>query len=29
MDETYIMNHVKEICCFVTQDFKKDLEACR
>ncbi|KAJ7142229.1 actin-like protein ARP6 [Mycena epipterygia] len=29
MDETYIMNHVKEICCFVTQDFKKDLETCR
>lgn len=29
MDETYIMNHVKETCCFVTQDFKKDLETCR
>lgn len=29
MDETYIMNHVKETCCFVTQDFNKDLESCR
>ncbi|KAJ6514420.1 actin-like protein ARP6, partial [Mycena vitilis] len=29
MDETYIMNHVKETCCFVTQDFNKDLETCR
>ncbi|KAF8193221.1 actin-like protein ARP6 [Mycena galopus ATCC 62051] len=29
MDETYIMNHVKETCCFVTQDFKKDVEVCR
>ncbi|KAJ7093825.1 actin-related protein Arp6 [Mycena belliarum] len=29
MDETYIMNHVKETCCFVTQDFKRDLETCR
>ncbi|KAJ7662532.1 actin-related protein Arp6 [Mycena polygramma] len=29
MDETYIMNHVKETCCFVTQDFNKDLDACR
>jgi actin-related protein 6 len=29
MDETYIMNHVKETCCFVTQDFKKELEICR
>ncbi|KAJ6574470.1 actin-related protein Arp6 [Mycena capillaripes] len=29
MDETYIMNHVKETCCFVTQDFKKHLETCR
>ncbi|KAJ7219661.1 actin-related protein Arp6 [Mycena haematopus] len=29
MDETYIMNHVKETCCFVTQDFKKDIEICR
>ncbi|KAJ7468244.1 actin-related protein Arp6 [Mycena galericulata] len=29
MDETYIMNHVKETCCFVSQDFKRDLESCR
>ncbi|KAF7319624.1 hypothetical protein HMN09_00302800 [Mycena chlorophos] len=29
MDETYIMNHVKETCCFVSQDFKADLETCR
>ncbi|KAF7296326.1 hypothetical protein HMN09_01102600 [Mycena chlorophos] len=29
MDETYIMNHVKETCCFVSQDFKADLESCR
>ncbi|KAJ7173813.1 actin-related protein Arp6 [Mycena filopes] len=29
MDETYIMNHVKETCCFVTQNFKRDLETCR
>jgi actin-related protein len=29
MDETYIMNHVKESCCYVSADFKKDLELCR
>ncbi|KAJ7197930.1 actin-related protein Arp6 [Mycena pura] len=29
MDETHIMNHVKEVCCFVSQDFKNDLEICR
>jgi hypothetical protein len=29
MDETYIMNHVKESCCFISTDFKKDLEMCR
>ncbi|KAJ6565967.1 actin-related protein Arp6 [Mycena vulgaris] len=29
MDETYIMNHVKETCCFVSQEFKTDLESCR
>ncbi|KAJ7149787.1 actin-related protein Arp6 [Mycena crocata] len=29
MDETYIMNHVKETCCFVTPNFNKDLETCR
>ncbi|KAJ2869758.1 Actin- protein 6 [Coemansia asiatica] len=26
MDETFIMNAVKERCCFVTQDFYRDLE---
>ncbi|KAJ7466005.1 actin-related protein Arp6 [Mycena latifolia] len=29
IDETYIMNHVKETCCFVSQDFRADLETCR
>ncbi|KAK7046506.1 actin-related protein Arp6 [Favolaschia claudopus] len=29
MEETFIMNHVKETCCFVSQDFKKDIEICR
>jgi len=29
MDETHIMNHVKESCCFVSLDFNKDLETCR
>ncbi|KAF8228073.1 actin-related protein Arp6 [Tricholoma matsutake] len=29
MDETYIMNDVKESCCFVSQNFKDDLETCR
>ncbi|KAJ3547053.1 hypothetical protein NMY22_g1812 [Coprinellus aureogranulatus] len=29
MDETYIMNHVKESCCIVSTNFKDDLEACR
>ncbi|KAJ1965188.1 Actin- protein 6 [Dipsacomyces acuminosporus] len=29
MDETYIMNAVKEKCCFVSQDFYKDLERAR
>jgi len=29
MDETHIMNHVKESCCFLTSDFARDLEACR
>ncbi|KAJ2824927.1 Actin- protein 6 [Coemansia erecta] len=26
MDETYIMSSVKEKCCFVSQDFSRDLE---
>ncbi|KAF9026474.1 actin-domain-containing protein [Hymenopellis radicata] len=29
MDETYIVNDVKESCCFVSNDFRSDLEACR
>ncbi|VDC01837.1 unnamed protein product [Peniophora sp. CBMAI 1063] len=29
MDETYIMNEVKEACCYVSQDFSADLEICR
>ncbi|KAG6813018.1 hypothetical protein H0H92_014756 [Tricholoma furcatifolium] len=29
MDETYIMNDVKESCCYVSQNFKSDLEICR
>ncbi|PIA17980.1 ARP6 actin-related protein-like protein 6 [Coemansia reversa NRRL 1564] len=29
MDETYIMNAVKEQCCFVSQNFKRDLETTR
>jgi len=27
MDETYIMNHVKEQCCFVSSDPLRDLAA--
>jgi len=26
MDETYLINKVKESCCFVSQDFSADLE---
>ncbi|PPQ95265.1 hypothetical protein CVT26_014839 [Gymnopilus dilepis] len=29
MDETYIMNQVKETCCYVSADFKGDSETCR
>ncbi|KAF8074027.1 actin-related protein Arp6 [Lyophyllum atratum] len=29
MDETYIMNDVKESCCYVSQNFRSDLEICR
>ncbi len=28
MDETFIVNDVKEKCCFLSQDFKRDLEIC-
>ncbi|KAG6330260.1 hypothetical protein ID866_8828, partial [Astraeus odoratus] len=29
MDETYIVNHVKESCCYVSTQFLTDLETCR
>ncbi|KAF5381186.1 hypothetical protein D9757_007897 [Collybiopsis confluens] len=29
MEETYIMNDVKETCCYVSTDFTKDLETIR
>ncbi|KAF9013049.1 actin family [Cyathus striatus] len=29
MDETYIMNQIKEACCFVSGDFAGDLRKCR
>ncbi|KAI0029849.1 actin-related protein Arp6 [Vararia minispora EC-137] len=29
MDETHVMNDVKESCCYVSQDFATDLETCR
>ncbi|CAG8656525.1 17479_t:CDS:10, partial [Acaulospora morrowiae] len=29
MDQTYVMNEVKESCCYVSQDFLADLEICR
>ncbi|KAF9065180.1 actin family [Rhodocollybia butyracea] len=29
MDETYIMNDVKEACCYVSTDLKKDMETVR
>ncbi|CAG8470121.1 13404_t:CDS:10 [Ambispora gerdemannii] len=29
MDQTYVMNEVKETCCYVSQDFLGDLETCR
>ncbi|KAI0344472.1 actin-related protein Arp6 [Trametopsis cervina] len=29
MDETYVMNDVKESCCYVSTDFRRDLEICR
>ncbi|KAI0263934.1 actin family [Gloeopeniophorella convolvens] len=29
MDETHVMNDVKERCCYVAADFAADLEACR
>ncbi|PIL22707.1 hypothetical protein GSI_15400 [Ganoderma sinense ZZ0214-1] len=29
MEETHIMNEIKEACCFVSEDFAADLETCR
>ncbi|EPQ54631.1 actin-like protein Arp6 [Gloeophyllum trabeum ATCC 11539] len=29
MDETYIMNEVKESCCYVSVDYRRDLDMCR
>ncbi|GJJ13484.1 hypothetical protein Clacol_007738 [Clathrus columnatus] len=29
LDQTYIVNDIKEKCCFVTSSFKDDLETCR
>lgn len=29
MEETHIMNDIKEACCFVSEDFAADLETCR
>ncbi|CAG8792863.1 11632_t:CDS:10, partial [Dentiscutata erythropus] len=29
MDQTYVMNEVKETCCYVSHDFLADLETCR
>ncbi len=28
-DETYVVEKVREECCFVSMDWKGDLEACR
>jgi actin-related protein 6 len=29
MEETYIVNDVKETCCYVSTQFSADLESCR
>ncbi|KZT23398.1 actin-related protein Arp6 [Neolentinus lepideus HHB14362 ss-1] len=29
MDETYIMSHVKETCCYVSTSYRRDMEICR
>ena len=29
MDETYVVNDIKEACCYVSLDFARDLELCR
>lgn len=29
MEETHVMNEVKETCCYVSSDTHRDLEICR
>ena len=29
MEQTYIVNAVREACCYISMDYKADLEACR
>lgn len=29
LDQTYITNDIKEQCCYVSQNFKQDLEICK
>jgi hypothetical protein len=29
MDETHIVNHIKELCCYVSQDIAADLHCSR
>jgi hypothetical protein len=29
MDETYLVNQIKEQCCFVSEHFKEDIETVR
>lgn len=29
MGETYVTNDIKERCCYVSTDFKRDMELCR
>lgn len=29
MDETYIINDIKETCCYISTNYKEDLEVCR
>jgi actin-related protein 6 len=28
-DETYVVNAVKEACCYVSTDWKRDIEICK
>ena len=28
-DETHVVNEVKEACCFVSMDWKRDVEICK